>query len=257
MKRIQRFNEYSLYMTMTEDLINSINDSKQQVNKDDNILSKVVSDLKLNFSLIGTFGAAIASLYPVVDSLMRNMKISSIEITSERIVLLTLAACSILYLEEKKSIKNEDIMRKDCKSMLEELKMAGIGNGIVKKLIDGLKSIKNIFNIITKHLGAVVTQFIDMFAYTALLIPIMNGVLTVIGKYNLNLDSLITNFIGLAMGIGTLLTKHGMIDILNKLKGFNIDKKKIVDEIDSPSISSGDSMVDIDTDISGELIKEQ
>ena len=41
--------------------------------------------------------------------------------------------------------------------MLEELKMAGIGNGIVKKLTDGFKSITNIFKTIAKHTGAIVT----------------------------------------------------------------------------------------------------
>jgi hypothetical protein len=59
----------------------------------------------------------------------------------------------------------------------------------------------------------------DMFAYTAMLIPIMNGILYVIGKYDLNFDNFIKNFIGLSIGVGTIITKHGMI--LNKLKSNN------------------------------------
>jgi hypothetical protein len=61
----------------------------------------------------------------------------------------------------------------------------------------------------------------DMFAYTAMLIPIMNGILYVIGKYDLNFDNFIKNFIGLSIGVGTIITKHGISMILNKLKSNN------------------------------------
>jgi hypothetical protein len=42
--------------------------------------------------------------------------------------------CNNLFIEEKKftSTIEEDILRKDSKSMLEELKLMGIGIGIVK-----------------------------------------------------------------------------------------------------------------------------
>ena len=72
-----------------------------------------------------------------------------------------------------------------------------------------------IFSLIGKHLGAVVDGFIDMFAYTSMLIPIMNGILYIVGKYDMNLDTICDNFMGLAMGIGTVMAKHGIVEILN------------------------------------------
>ena len=252
--KVYKFREYSI----VEDFFNSF-DKINKFEKIDykSIEGKVITDLKLNSQLVFVFGAGIGSLYPIVNSLMKNMNIQSIDLTPDRIVLLTIAAVSIIYLEERKS-KNEDIIRKDSKSMLEELKMMGIGNGIVKKLIEGFKSIKNIFYIIGKHLGSVVGGFMDMFAYTSLLIPIMNGVLSIVGKYNLNLDTLPQNFIGLGMGIGTIITKNALAEIIKKLSGrFALNKKKIIDEIEAPIIQKiGDLPFDT-LPKNVDLIKEQ
>jgi hypothetical protein len=259
---IIKFKEYSLQDSMANDFLNSfdkmITESDETSYK--KVQNKIVSDLKLNTQFILTFGIGIGTFYPIVDKLMRNMNIDSIELTPDKVVLLTLAALTIIYIEEKKfkSDKEEEVLTKDSKSMLEELKMMGIGNGIVKKLIKALQSIKGIFSIISKHLGAVVGGFIDMFAYTGMLIPIMNGILYIVGKYDLNIDTLIQNFIGLAMGVGTIIAKHGITEIVNKLKDkFSINKKKVIDEIETPIIQKFGDINDASPEQNGELIKEQ
>lgn len=259
MNKIQRFSEYSKYDTMAWDLIDGFHSLIKE--SDDKsytkVQNKVLSDLKLNSRLIGTFGAGIGALYPIVDSLMKN--INSVDITTETIVLSTICALTIVYLEEKKckSAEEEAILTKDSKSMLEELKMMGVGNGIVKSIVSAFKSIKGIFNTIGKHLGAVVGGFMDMFAYTNLLIPVMSGIAYIIGKYDLNPETLSKNFIGLAVGVGTIIAKHGLTEIINRLKvKFPISKKKIISEIETPIIQKvGD--FDINDEQDGELIKEQ
>lgn len=263
--KVYKFAEYSLNNSMVDAFIESlrplINEGSGGVSKYDSSLSKIVKDLKLNIELISTFGTGIGAFYPIVESLMTNMNTDSVEITSSTVVLLTITAISIIYLEERRSkIKDESSFTKDCKSMLEELKMMGLGNGIVKKLIDCLKSIKNIFSVISKHMGAVARGFIDMFAYGAILIPIMNGVYSIINKYDLNFDTLSQNFLGLSMGVGTIIAKHGISDIVDKIKNrLPVDKDKIISEIETPitqkvaDITFGDSDVHHD----GELIKEQ
>ena len=261
--RIYKFEEYSINNSMVDSFIEalspSINESKGGDSKYDQSLRKIVKDLKLNMQLITTFGTGIASFYPIVESLMGNM--SGLEINSSTVVLLTITAISIIYLEEKKvDPKQEAILRKDCKSMLEELKMMGIGNGIVKKLMEGLKSIKNIFSMIGKHMGAVVGGFMDMFAYSALLIPVMNAIMFIIGKYDLNFDTLPQNFLGLSIGIGTIIAKHGIAEIIDRIKNkFPINKKKVIDEIETPIIQKiGDvTFGDSETSQDGDLIKEQ
>jgi hypothetical protein len=260
--RVSRFSEYSLQDSIVNDFLNSFD--KMIVESDETsykkVQNKVISDLKLNTQFILTFGAGIGTFYPIVDKLMKNMSIDSIELTPDKVVLLTIAAITIIYIEEKKfkSAKEEEILTKDSKSMLEELKMMGIGNGIVKKLIKGLKSITSIFSLIAKHLGAVVGSFIDMFAYTGMLIPIMNGILYIVGKYDMNLDTLCDNFMGLAMGVGTIISKHGISEILNRIKDkFPINRKKVIDEIEVPIIKKFGDINDSAPEQDGELIKEQ
>ena len=259
--KIQKFQQYSLQDSMALDFINSfdglITESDETQYK--KVQKRVISDLRLNGNLSLTFGAGIKALYPVVDKLMTNMKISSIDITADKVVLLTICAFTIVYLEEKKfkDGQEEEILTKDSKSMLEELKMMGIGNGIVKKVVKLFKSITSIFTIIGKHLSAVAKGFIDMFAYTAILIPIMNGILYVIGKYELNVDTFLENFAALTMGVGTLIAKNGIIHIIDRLKDkiSTKDKKEIVDEVDTTVIKKVSDFTLNPED--GEMINEQ
>lgn len=260
--KVKRFLQYSMQDSMVFDFINSfdglITESDETEYK--KIQKKVIMDLRLNSNLSLTFGTGIQALYPVVNKLMTNMKISSIDITPDKVVLLTICAFTIVYLEEKKfrDGTEEDILTKDSKSMLEELKMMGIGNGIVKKVVKIFKSVVGIFSLIGKHLDAVVKGFVDMFAYTTILIPIMNGILYIVGKYELNTDSFLENFAALTMGVGTLIAKNGIISIIDKLKGrINTkDKKKIVDEVDTTIIKKVSDFT-LNPIIDGEMINEQ
>jgi len=253
---IKKFQEFSLIDQISNDFINSldsfIKESDQSYSK---IQSKILSDLKLNTKLALAFGTGISALYPFVDKLIRNMKIDSIDVTADKVVLLTICAFTIVYLEEKKfkDHKEEDLLTKDSKSMLEELRMMGIGNGIVKNLVKLFKSIVNIFTLIGKHISAIVSGFVDMFAYASLLIPILNGLLYISGKYDLNIDTFLQNFSGILMGVGTIITKHGIASILDKIK-LKINKKKVLREIDT-SIIKKISTYDSDND--GEMINEQ
>lgn len=240
MAKIYKIEEYSKYQDITSDFISNIlikesNESSSE-EKEDKIAKNIIKDLSLNIRLVGVFGAGIGAFYPIVQSLMARM---SIEITDEVVALATICAFTIIILEESK-VKDFEKQRKlvkDSKTLLEELKLRGVGNGVIKKLITAFYSIKNIFSIIGKHIGAVIGGFTDMFAYTSLLIPIMNAVSYVINKYQFTLDNIDDNFLGLAFGIGTITAKHAIIDIINKIKSkFPINKKKIMDEIETPVI---------------------
>ena len=126
--KVQRFGEYNLQDEMAQDFLNSFDEIVKESDgrtSYEKVSKKVISDLKLNVSLVATFGAGIGALYPVVDGLMKNMNMDSFNLTTESIVLLTLASVAITYLEEKKckSVEEEDELTKDSKSMLEELKM--------------------------------------------------------------------------------------------------------------------------------------
>jgi hypothetical protein len=259
MIKIKRYQDYIIYDSMSWHFIKYIESSLNENRDSDefkSIQDKIIKDLKLNFNLVGVFGAGIGAFYPIVHKLMTNTP--SVTIDSESVVLATICAFTVIYLEEKKS-KEVKSLTKDSKSMLEELRMRGIGDFTIKKIIKALQSIKNIFNIIGKNIGAVVVGFVDMFSYTSILIPVMNGILYIIGKYDLNLDTIIQNFISLGVGIGTIIAKHGVIDILNRLK-INVNKRKVIDEIETPTILKfGDKTYgnELSIDSDSEMIKEQ
>lgn len=267
MNRIKRFDDLhneSLALELIESIDTSINESDKSKEDYTSIQDKIISDLGLNLRLITTFGTGISSFYPIVDSIISNTSIG-IDKTPEIIVMMTITAISIIYLEEKKfrDAKEEETVTNDSKSLLEELKMRGVGNGIVKKLIKSLKSIKPIFYSISKHIGAVVGGFIDMFAYTSMLMPILNGILWLIGKYDLNLETLPQNFLGLTVGLGTVVAKHGIVEIIKRIKnklGIG-DKvaKEVINDIETPVIHKFSDMTygDGESNEDGELIKEQ
>lgn len=261
--KIQRYTDYTLQNEMAEEFLNSFDKMVKESDGDTSyqkVAKKVISDLKLNVSLVTTFGAGIGALYPVVQGLMENMNLDSFILTPESIVLLTLSSVTIAYLQEKKfkSAEEEDQLTKDSKSMLEELKMKGFGNGIVKKLIKSLESVKNIFLVIGKHIGAVIGSILDMFAYTSLLIPLLNGVMSIIHKYDLNLETLPQNFLGLAVGVGTIIAKHGIVEIINRIKNkFPINPKEVLDDIETPAIQRFATFGDSEEKQDGDLIKEQ
>ena len=87
------------------------------------------------------------------------------------------------------------INKDEIKSILEELKLKGIGNGIVKKLVKCVKAIGNIAKLLYKNTPYVITGFLDMLGYAGILIPTMNGISAVVSNYNLDLDSLVGNFL--------------------------------------------------------------
>lgn len=258
-----------------------INESMSEYNIKD-VLRDLSKDLKFNYSLIFTFGAGIKIMFPIVENLIRNESLK-IEFTNENILLLTLTALAITYLEEKNNKIGDnkikcscDVVSKDCqvckgsgyidsevtrddaRTLLEELKLRGVGNGIVKKLVNCFKSIGNIIKVLFKNSPYVINGLIDMFGYTAMLFPTMNAISALVGEYELNMDTLPGNFLALGAGIGTFLAKRGFNYIVRKLKnklGFKTTNLEVPTAVKPYEISDGE--VDKEKMGKNKLIKEQ
>jgi len=229
------------------------------------ILSKLSNDLKFNLGLVGTFGTGITLMVPIVQRLIENSKLS-VEMTEENLVLLCITVISITYLEESQNKTGEDenpdgeeskVKRKDAQTMLAELKMRGIGNGIVKKLVKVFKSIGEFFKIILKGTPYVIYGLIDMFSYAGIMIPCMNAISSYVGKYEMNMDTIIGNLLSLGVSGGALITKQGINWLMNKLKKSLKIKDINIPEIDDKVISPYD-MIDIESETpkDSKLIKE-
>jgi hypothetical protein len=279
---ILKYNQYGMTDRFIELFENSmLNESVPEDNFKE-VLTGLSKDLKFNFGLIFTFGAGIKAMYPIVDNLVRNESLK-IDLSTENILLLTLAGLAITYLEESNNRTGEDKVPCDCKSkspscevcsgsgyitskvtradartILEELKLRGIGNGIVRKIVDCFKSIGNIVKVLFKNSPYVINGLIDMFGYTAMLIPTMNAISSLIGEYNLNMETLPGNFLALGIGIGTFLAKRGFNYLVKKLKnkfGFKTAHLDVPTAAKPYEISDGD--VNKEKLGKNNLIKEQ
>lgn len=259
--RVKRYDELFENELMTEYFIDNLDKLIIESNTEDNknILNKIAKEYKLNFELISTFGFGITAFYPIIDNLIKNMSLN-IDLDLNKIVLITVSSFTIIYLEEnKKKIKDseEASIIKSSKSMLEELRMSGIGNGIIKKIINCIKSIKNIFSLILKYKGVIIKSIYDMFTYSALLLPILNGVAALTNKYDLNIDTLPGNFLSLGVGLTGIIAKHGVIYILDKIKDklSSKERKQIIDDISHEEDSY--EFAETSNNINKELIQER
>jgi hypothetical protein len=232
--QVLKFKQYKNSIDLATDFLDLLGSKINEDNVVNDILNKVTNDLKLNFTLITSFGTGISFIYPIVDNLIKNSKLN-IDMSIENIVLLTITSISIFYLESRKGKVNEKL-EKEVKNLLEELKLRGIGNGIVKKLTECLKALNNIFIILLKNTYKTIESFVDMFSYTSILVPILSAITTLVSKNNYNLDTFSNSFISLGIGITTLTAKHGLNWLIQKLKNkiyLNNDiNKNIATQID-------------------------
>jgi len=215
-----------------ENLRSKILEDKVEKSFIEDVVKKTQKDLKLNFTILTTYGTGITAVYPIIFDLVNNSKLN-IDMNPEKIVLLIITALTIIYLEEQKDPKKDVGLKKDSKTMLEELKLNGIGNNIVKKVISCFKSIQSIFNLIGKHSGKIAEYIYDMFTYTSFLIPVLNAVGAVVGKYNLTIDSLPGNFLAIGVGVGSIIAKNGISYIIDKIKGkIKVNKDKALKDVE-------------------------
>ncbi len=295
MNKVLKFTDYKDSITLLEDFVQYLVEEKvHESQKDESTIKKIAEqlqkDLNFNYSLIFTFGAGINAMYPIVTHLLKNSNLN-VELTTENIVLLTITGIAIAYLEEKKNktgeisidcdsclatgmmkVTGEEdtqchkcggtgkqkslVTKVDTDTLLAELKLRGIGNGIVKKLVKCLTSIGEFIKMIFKHAQLIISNFVDLFAYTSLLIPTMNAISSIINLRDLNLENLpmeiAKNLLVFGVGVTTMLAK----------RGFEWLSKKIKDFLKSKNIISGDNqteLIDIETKMSGDekIINEQ
>lgn len=256
MTKILKFKEHENWYNLAENLIEGIInppilESSENEEEISSILKNLQKDLNFNIKLIFTFGTGIASMYPIVLSLIKNQNLK-VDLTTENIVLLTLTSVVILALETQKDMS---VSKEDAKTLLTELKLRGIGNGIVKKMVNCLKSLDNIVSLLFKNTPNVIRSLVDMFAYTSLLIPTMNALTSIVNQYEWTMDTIIGNVSAMGVGVVTFLAKNGFDYLVKKLK----KKVDVNPELDNLSDVEGDEVGDVENfDVgNAKLIREQ
>lgn len=268
--RVLKYSEFDRseewLLEIIENISTPINENKDDKSLVRKFLSRLSKDIGFNIGLVTTFGTGITLMMPIVNRLIENSNLS-IELNEENLILLCITAISITYLEENRNKTGEElnpdgeeslVKRKDAQTMLAELKMRGIGNGIVKKVVKILQGIGKFFRMLFKGTPYVIDSLLDMFAYTSIALPCMNAISLFVGKYDMNLDNILGNLLSLGTAAGALVSKQGINWLMNKLKKtLNIQDLDVPDEDEEMIISPYD-MIDIDpkTPEGSELIKE-
>lgn len=181
------------------------------------LFSKIKKDLNLNFFFISTFGMTIEAFFPVIAELFENQNLK-FDLSKTQICLLTITAITILIKENKESIKK----------LKEKLKEENIFN-LLEDTIKAIKSIKNILgNIFVKlgHLLVAPGSLMDLFAYTALLLPSITIFKNIIQQEGITINNIIGLGLSYSLALGTLIGKQLIKKLIDKIKKV-LGKKEI------------------------------
>jgi len=228
MSNILNFKDY----TLSQDFIWSMSNAKLNESSDDEkdlikkILIKSQKDLGLNVQLTFTFGTGVTYMYPIVKNLISNKSIN-IDSSIENITLLTLTSLCILSLSLGEETYTD--LKKDIRSLLEELKLRGIGNGLVKKLVECLSTISKFIFEIFKTTPYVIRNLLDIFGYTALLIPILGALSSTIQSQGWDINTMVGNLYSLGAGVASIILKNGIDHFISTL-----DKAKKISTSSNP-----------------------
>jgi len=199
--------------------------------KSDGKVYNIVNKLGYEYTFVFIFSPTIKAVYPIVSSLLKDMELPQ-QIDKTSIVYLTISLIGILLNRPKKEYQE----------ILEKVKEDGLYEA-VPKLVKSIKGIKTIFSYISRKLGKFVNNFVEMFAYTSLLVPFAITFEDIIGKEDINASEILASFsdngfnkvLVTSIGIGTFTAKEFVGDIIKGLKNFKskgIERvKKVITKI--------------------------
>lgn len=304
MATIKRFNQYFSNDAIAEFVANSLTsiqegsggrsvNSKMEEYRTE--FQKIKADLGLNSRLIPTFGFGIGGFYPIVESIMR---LEGFQISKRSVVLLTLAAISILIIgdgKKKGAKKTEEDIERDRVvddinvKVLQELNQTVSPNSstgespILKKVVSIIKSfygsfwkkifkgelaktltgvrsgMKSVWDSFRTAFNHAASGLVDMLAYTAMLIPVMNVLDNAINNFPdlfKTAQILPENLAAFASGVGVVVAKHGVAKLISRF-GDTEDEQEIMDEIETPMIQKIANYKDFDSDANAPMIKEE
>ena len=298
MASIKRFNQYFAQETLESHIFDSIMSIKedqdngtQKIEAYKSEFNKIAKDLNMNSRLIVTFGFGIGGFYPIVESLMR---LEGFNLNARSVVLLTLAAISILIIGDgKKSGKSKDekdLMIEDINmKVLQELNQTvspnsstgdspalkkamhiirsfyegfwkNVFKGSLKKTLEPVNTkIKSLWSSLGTGFGRMAGSMVDMLAYTSMLIPVMNVIDSSINSFP-HLFSvakiLPENFATFAAGVASIAAKHGVAKLVSRFAKPE-NEQEIESEIETPLIQRIAKVGDMDGAQDAPMIKEE
>lgn len=241
MVKINTFKQYEITDNMLTNLAyklsktNELKETEDGENKD--LVNKISKDLKVDLSELKQFKKSISVFLPVIECILSN--VSNIENDEEVNILSTIATSFIICLEKEKN-SNEEYLTKASRTLLEELKLRGVGNGMVKKIIKSLESIKNFISFIYSYMDKDIDNFNDLISIKGVsnVFKILSDIIL---EYKMSNEDIIMNFNNISSGVSLSISKENINSIIDSLEDIDkLNKSKISKDIESQ-----------DTDIKG------
>lgn len=178
--------------------------SETILEKNELLYNNFMDKLQMHKIFVEKYNSILTSLETLTAILI---KYSNISAESKIINLFTIASLSVCILEEGKFLKsngfNKNTYEIEIKSILEELKMSGIGNGLVKSLSEIFKSIFNMSKIVFRS-NNIYNSFNEP--------NLLKSIILYINRYKLNINNFNSNFDGLIDTIHRHYVKTGKLD---------------------------------------------
>lgn len=225
--RVLKYSDYNKAENLVNYFVSSMNVSDSYDYKDNETLKNIFTKLNINPGIEDSLKNLINPSYNIVEKIMNNSSLN-VELTADNLNLLNISVLMVYYLEAFKSgfikdvkpYENSELLISDIKNLLEELKLSGIGNGIVKKIVECFKSISE---IVKELLSNSENDIECIFCIDdSKLTTILNAISLMIDKYKFNIE----NFNNLhselsSMGISYLVNK------LNKKLNLGMEEQPI------------------------------
>lgn len=194
----------------------------------------LTKELGINLYCAATFGTSVSALYPFFDSIVKNTE--SYQLSQTDIVLLSICAIAILLKESKDNINKLMTVIKE-KNLSEVLNI----------FINTLKNFTKLFESIAEQFGKTIKGMMDMFAYSALLVPFTIGLIDLINLYKLDFQTFSNvmttptgSLISTGIGVLTLSLKHIISYLIKKIN--RLLKSKKAPELSNPVVQSFESI---------------
>lgn len=241
MTKVQKFNELT-YIFLIES-VNSLQESDLElvleqfnIGEYQRAAKKLISEIGFNLYSIGTYGVSVTALYPVIQKLMETRKFD-ITPSVQNVVLLTICAVTVLIKESK------DKAQKLVTFATEK----GMSQEDLDKVVNQIRTTKEIFAGIAQKFGKVISTFTDMLTYTSLLVPFSMVLGSLITQGRIDSELMSQTYPALEVSMGSMAFKMLLNKIMHKLeiiiKGTdkfqnpeNIKPLLVNDELKSPEL---------------------
>lgn len=201
MGKIYSFLDYSNIQELTEDFVLTDKVYKKDF-EFERIQNDIIEKFNLKLNIIRNF--KFYTFYSIIFNMLENQ--DTIESDKKKSVLLGITSMVILKNEED---DNEEVKAKS-RSLLEELKLSGVGNGIVKNFIECIKIFFQLYQILYKEDINQINNKND-----EKMNLLFSKIYFIVNKYNMTIDVFINK----------------ITDMINYMKESNKDYISSIDEI--------------------------